>query len=148
MTKHIADIVLWDFCSSQCREVNDLQKVSELLCINNENLLRILEYEKAIIHNNKTEHKITNKLDYAGKSVCFTGQLNSKFNGTLIERSVAQQIAMEHGLIIKSGVGNKLDFLVAADSNSLSGKAKKARELGVKIIAEPVFWQMIGVDVE
>jgi DNA polymerase-3 subunit epsilon len=55
---------------------------------------------------------------------------------------------MERGLIIKSGVSNNLNFLITADPNSLSGKAKKAKELGIKVIAEPVFWNMIGVAVQ
>jgi DNA polymerase-3 subunit epsilon len=55
---------------------------------------------------------------------------------------------MERGLIIKSGVSNKLDYLVTADPNSLSGKARKAKDLGIRIVAEPVFWNMIGLAVE
>ena len=42
----------------------------------------------------------------------------------------------------------KLDYLVAADPDSMSGKAKKARDYGIRILAEPVFWQMMGIDVE
>jgi len=30
----------------------------------------------------------------------------------------------------------------------MSTKAKKARQYGVRILAEPVFWRMMGVDVE
>ena len=129
-------------------EINDLVMVCELLCIKNEDLEKFIEYEKSRISDSQIENKISKSSDYVGKTVCFTGQLNSRLGGLLIERSVAQQIAMEHGLIIKSGVSNKLDFLVASDPNSLSGKAQKARELGVKIVAEPVFWSMIGLKVE
>ncbi|MCF8231713.1 MAG: hypothetical protein K9J27_05930 [Bacteroidales bacterium] len=42
----------------------------------------------------------------------------------------------------------KLDYLVTADPNSLSGKARKAREYGIRILAEPTFRNMIGVAVE
>jgi len=35
---------------------------------------------------------------------------------------------------------------VAADPDSMSGKAGKARRYGVSIIAESVFWNMMGVD--
>ena len=33
-------------------------------------------------------------------------------------------------------------------ARSMSGKAKKAREYGVRVIAEPVFWRLVGVDVD
>jgi DNA polymerase-3 subunit epsilon len=45
-------------------------------------------------------------------------------------------------------VTKKLDYLVTPDPDSMSGKAKKAREYGVRIVAEPVFWRMVGVEVE
>jgi DNA polymerase III subunit epsilon len=41
-----------------------------------------------------------------------------------------------------------LDLLVVADPDSMSGKAKKAREYGIRIVAEPVFWSMMGVNVD
>ena len=34
-----------------------------------------------------------------------------------------------------------------ADPDSMSGKAKQAREYGVRLIAETAFWEMIGVEV-
>ena len=48
----------------------------------------------------------------------------------------------------EKNVIKKLDYLVAVDPDSMSGKAKKAREYGIRIIAEHVFWRMLGVDVE
>lgn len=44
-------------------------------------------------------------------------------------------------------VTKKLDVLVVADPDSLSGKTKKAREYGVRIVAETAFWSMIGAEV-
>lgn len=129
-------------------EYKDLLKVSNLLCISQDKLDKTIEFEKAKIAKQQVVIKTNEKPDYIGKSICFTGQLISKLEGNLIERSFAQQLAMERGLIIKSGVSNNLDFLITADPNSLSGKAKKAKELGIKVIAEPVFWNMIGVAVE
>jgi DNA polymerase-3 subunit epsilon len=129
-------------------EKKDLHKLCELLCIGDETIEKIIEYEKAKISEQSLPGK--NNLDTSciGKTVCFTGELTSKLNGMPIERMTAQQLAMERGLIIKSGVSSKLDYLVAADPNSLSGKARKARELGVIILAEPVFWNMIGIRFE
>jgi DNA polymerase-3 subunit epsilon len=55
---------------------------------------------------------------------------------------------MEKGLLVKHSVSKKLDMLVVSDPYTQSSKAKKAREYGVKIVAEPVFWNMLGVRVE
>jgi hypothetical protein len=33
---------------------------------------------------------------------------------------------------------------VVADPHTQSGKAKKARRYGVRLLAEPVFWQLMG----
>jgi len=118
------------------------------LCVKKQTLEKIIEFEKSKIAKQKIKIETNEEFDLIGKCVCFTGQLNSKLDGNLIDRALAQQLAMERGLILKSGVSNKLDFLVTADPNSLSGKAKKARELGTKIIAESVFWNMIGIAVE
>jgi len=52
------------------------------------------------------------------------------------------------GLTVKSGVSRKLNLLVLADPDSQSGKARKAAELSVRRIAEPVFWRLAGVPVD
>jgi len=38
-------------------------------------------------------------------------------------------------------------LLVAADTNTQSGKAKKARSYGVRVVGEPEFWKMLGLAV-
>lgn len=83
-----------------------------------------------------------------GKTVCFTGELRCRLNGQLIERSQAEQLAQEAGLVPVSSVTKKLDLLVVADPDSNSGKAKKARDYGVRIITETAFWRRIGACIE
>ena len=39
----------------------------------------------------------------------------------------ATAVASEYGMVVVKGVTKKLDYLVMADPDSLSGKAKKAR---------------------
>ena len=76
-----------------------------------------------------------------GWAVCFTG------NGQgMLERSEMTDLANEYGLIVKSGVSKKLDVLVAADVSSMSGKTRKARELGVPVISAVDFLNMIGTN--
>jgi DNA polymerase-3 subunit epsilon len=49
--------------------------------------------------------------------------------------------------VIAERVTKKLDLLVVADPETRSGKGKKARDYGTRIIAEPAFWAMIAVEV-
>jgi DNA polymerase-3 subunit epsilon len=85
---------------------------------------------------------------YAGRSVCFTGTLGGRFGGEIISREVAEHLARKAGLKVHPRVTKKLDLLVVADPNTLSSKAKKAREYGIRIIAEAAFWRAIGVSVD
>ncbi len=44
--------------------------------------------------------------------------------------------------------GKVIELLVVADPNTQSGKAKKARKYGIRIIADSVFWRMIGASID
>lgn len=85
--------------------------------------------------------------DLRGKSVCFTGELLATINGEPVTREHAIVLATAAGMAIATGVTKKLDYLVVADPNTMSGKAKKARQYGTVILAEPVFWSALGVRV-
>lgn len=84
----------------------------------------------------------------AGKRVCFTGELRCRYHGEPISRDLAEELATEAGLIVMDSVTRKLDLLVVADPHAQSAKAKKARQYGIRIMHELVFWKAIGVDVE
>lgn len=83
-----------------------------------------------------------------GKRVCFTGELQCHHDGQMISRALAEEFAAKAGLIVADSVTKKLDLLVLADAHSQSGKARKAREYGIRIMHETVFWKAIGVDVD
>jgi DNA polymerase-3 subunit epsilon len=83
----------------------------------------------------------------AGHTVCFTGALTCHHDGELMTRQKATGLAAAAGLTVLPRVTKKLDLLVMADPDSMSGKAKQAREYGVRLIAETAFWEMIGVEV-
>lgn len=127
-------------------ETCDFTAVAKLLSIPPSEATRILE--NAAHTPERTDSSRLTDASLAGKSICFTGELSASIRGKRVERDTAEELAITNGLIIKSGVSKKLDFLVAADPDSMSGKARKARELGVTILAEPVFWRMMGVSVE
>jgi DNA polymerase III subunit epsilon len=67
--------------------------------------------------------------------------------GQLITRDSARELAEQAGMVVEPRVTKKLNMLVVADPDSLSGKTKKAREYGIRIVAETAFWSMIGAQV-
>ena len=81
----------------------------------------------------------------AGLSVCFTGALIGRIDGEPITRMQAHQFAESAGLTVRNGMSKGLDILVVADADSQSGKARKAREYGTRVMAEQVFWSTVGV---
>jgi DNA polymerase-3 subunit epsilon len=130
-------------------EYMDLKVVSEILGIEEQILDAIIQEEES--KTKAEQHSILPERGFAmliDKTICFTGALNATLKGAPIDRSFAQKIAIEHGMVIKSGVSKGLDYLVTADPNSLSGKSLKARDYGVKIIAEPVFWSWVNFRVD
>lgn len=71
-----------------------------------------------------------------GDRVTFTGDM-------VVARSEWERRARDKGLDV-GGVTKKSAVLVAADPDSLSGKAKKAREYDVLIVGEDVFALLLG----
>lgn len=73
---------------------------------------------------------------FAGQTVVFTGTLEK------LGRAEAKQIVEEQGGKVASSVSAKTHFLVVGGSPG--SKAKKAEELGVKVLLEAEFLQKIG----
>jgi DNA polymerase-3 subunit epsilon len=61
---------------------------------------------------------------------------------------MAEMHATNAGLIVATGVTKRLGILVLADPESESGKSRKAREYGTRLLATSTFWGMIGVSVD
>jgi DNA polymerase III subunit epsilon len=80
-----------------------------------------------------------------GMRVCFTGDFWCHHEGRKISRELGEEFARKAGLVVENTVTKKLDILVVADPHTQSGKAKKARQYGIRIMHEPVFWKAIGV---
>lgn len=72
-----------------------------------------------------------------GKSFCVTGALS-------IERDEFIEIVKKFGGVWKSGVSKNLDYLVTNDASSGSSKIKNAKSLGINVIDENQFYEMIG----
>ncbi|MBK7875946.1 MAG: NAD-dependent DNA ligase LigA [Planctomycetes bacterium] len=73
---------------------------------------------------------------FAGKTVVFTGTLEG------LGRAEAKQIVEDQGGKVGSSVSAKTDFLVVGGKPG--SKAKKAEELGVKVLLEPEFLAHVG----
>ncbi|MBD3261059.1 MAG: DNA ligase (NAD(+)) LigA [Candidatus Altiarchaeales archaeon] len=77
-----------------------------------------------------------------GKSFCVTGSLTS------MSRKEFQDFVVENGGVSKSGVSSDLTYLVTNDPTSGSGKNAKAKKLGVEVITEDQFFELVGVKPE
>lgn len=61
------------------------------------------------------------------------------------ERSELAGFLTEMHYIVAEGVTKKTDLVVAADPDSLSGKAAKARKYGIPVVKEQYLYEVIGV---
>ena len=88
-----------------------------------------------------TEKKEEEKVSGEGKltgSYCFTGALPSG-----MKRTEAQELVRLNGGSVKDSVSADLTYLVIADPDSTSSKAVKARKMGIKLISEEQFKEML-----
>jgi DNA polymerase-3 subunit epsilon len=75
----------------------------------------------------------------AGLSVCFTGEARDA-NGDQFDRARQTSLAEQHGLVVTKSVTKKgPDLVVAADGDSRSEKARKARQNGIPVAAFSAF---------
>jgi DNA polymerase-3 subunit epsilon len=71
-----------------------------------------------------------------GDAVCITGDTSTPRNELEVRASRA-------GLRVTSAVSRKTRLVVAAEPDSESAKARRARELGIPLVAEPVFLALL-----
>ncbi len=146
--RYLRDLVRLAMADGQLTEFerNDLEDVQRLLGLNDECVSEMFEVTSTSDGAESREHATTTsgEINLRDKTVCFTGQLTLPTTGSMVPRETVEGFAEKNGLVVVQHVSKKLDFLVAADPDTMSSKARKAREYGVRIIAEPVFWKMIG----
>jgi len=124
-------------------EKRDIENVADLLGIPPHEYVATVEELRSRPHDNAPGVSRTGAC-VRGQSVCFTGQFNSIIDGSRVTRETMERLAAEKGMVVEKNVTKKLDYLVCADPNSLSSKARKAREYGTRILAEPAFLKMLG----
>jgi DNA polymerase-3 subunit epsilon len=129
-------------------EMVDLEQVRDLLGLSSADLAELVKTARVADNDREDNSAVPPASNLAGKSVCFTGTFSCLLKGERGTKETAAQLAADAGMHVRKGVTKKLDMLVAADPDSMSGKARKARQYGIRIVAEPVFWRMMGVDIE
>ena len=78
-----------------------------------------------------------------GKRVCFTGEVRDSA-GISIPRESLEEMAIAKSLVPVSGVSRKsCELLVAADISSMSGKAKKAKDLQIQVVSARDFLEWV-----
>jgi len=102
-------------------ELVDLASVADLLEVPTERLARAMEP----IHVAPTERFAL----HAGDVVVLTGDMTR-------QRDVIEAELVALGLVPAGNVSKKVALVVAADPDSLSGKARKARDLGIPVVGE------------
>jgi len=138
--------VAWHDGVVSTMEAEDLRLVGQFLGLPDSSVEAAIERAPDHPMLESGEHKSVSLS--TGTTVCFTGALRATIDGYAVTREQAHEFARGAGLIVLDSVSKKLDVLVVADPQSASGKAKKARSYGTRIIAEAVFWQLIGVPVD
>jgi DNA ligase (NAD+) len=80
----------------------------------------------------------------AGKSFCFTGAIQREENGKRLTRKDMWALVKANGGVAHEKPVAGTTYLVQADPESQSSKTKKAIKLGVEVLAEAAFFEMIG----
>jgi DNA polymerase-3 subunit epsilon len=109
-------------------ELSDLKEVARLLGLSDN------EVEGAL-SNPHTAPTATFALS-PGDAVAFTGDMS-------VPREELVRMAEDYGIIV-GGLTKRTALLVAADPDSQSGKAKKARAYGVPVVTEDAFLRMLS----
>lgn len=103
-----------------------------------ENSLWVYELSKEFTFekSKSVSNKTSNILD--GKTFVVTGSVNHYKNRDELKADI-----VAHGAKVSGSVSSKTDYLINNDLESNSSKNKKAKELGIKIISEDQFLEMI-----
>jgi len=117
-----------------CEERSDLDRVATLLGLSASAVDAALDSGEAEA---PTDCCIGGFRLRTGDAVVFTGEAPG------VERADLEVQARTLGLRTTSSVSGKTQLVVAADPDSLSGKARKARDLGIPIVDYPTYLQML-----
>lgn len=133
--RRVLDRLAWAYLSDDdlsSGEMSDLNEVARLLGLADELEQRIADVRRCPSEPASPAPGAVTSL--AGLSVCFTGEIAQPFLGRPVTRVDVERLAAEAGLVVKGSVTKNLDLLVCADAATESGKAKKARAYGTRVM--------------
>lgn len=108
-------------------ELDDIRRVATALGFTSDDIDRALA-ESDLLETDTELNSLAFQLT-RGDRVVFTGEADG------YSRAELEKDALSRGLLVGSSVSRKTKAVFAADPDSLSGKAKKAREAGVPLLA-------------
>jgi DNA polymerase-3 subunit epsilon len=129
---HVAAAVWEDGVVTEAERA-DLLEVAGLLSVPAEEALDILEASK---RSERAPFRSESLLQI-GNRVAFTGEMERS-------REELVKLAQSIGLRVMTSVSARTALLVVADPHSQSGKARAARECGVRTVTEQVFLHLVG----
>lgn len=130
-------------------EKKDLEEVRKLLSLSLQDYANLMEEAKRESAADKPPADfIASREKVRGMSVCIAGSPKCKVRGTVPSALFAQSLATEAGLVVHNQLGHNVDFFVVPDPEESASEIESAHELGVRVLAEPVFWRMIEIDIQ
>jgi NAD-dependent DNA ligase len=81
---------------------------------------------------------------FSGMKVCLTGSPPDQEAFKMLIKSELRKILTQHGLEELPNFTKKCELVVAFNKESMSRKAKKARELGIPVISSEEFLKLLG----
>jgi DNA ligase (NAD+) len=133
--------------------INDLIKIKGIETKTAEKIITGLKTKEKVINNLlkyitiKVKEKVMSKSKVlSGKSFVFTGGVKRiDDNGDRWTRDMLSDLVIENGGEVQSSVNKNTTYLVQADPSSQSTKTKKAISLGVTILGEDNFFDMMNM---
>jgi len=120
--------VAWSDGVLSADEQRELYEVSSLLGLGD------LELESALKDAKSTPSDQERSPLAVGSAICLTGDM-------VPEKAKTAELLVSHGFSISEGVSKKVSYVVASDVNTLSGKAAKARQLGIPVLSVDWIWK-------
>ena len=117
------------------QEERDLQAVARLLGLSSQVLTDLLA-SSAPSGAELLEEIPAHRGIEVGMTICLTGEM-------LVPRDELANALIARGFHIHPGVTKKVGLLVAADPDSRSGKARKARDYGIPVVGESFVWEVL-----
>ena len=147
--KLIASFYDYDFDrirNASVDELSSIDQVGEVIATSIYNFFhdeaRIKEIDNILEYVELEKIETGEEKDLLGKTFVITGSLNHFEN-----RDILKEIIENRGGKVSGSVSNKTEALINNDVTSSSGKNKKAKELGIRIISEDDFLKEYNISV-